>query len=517
MRTLSATLLTAQESVLNTGGSFEFIWKLVLSRTSETTVGYDKTRILSMPFLIQEDTQTATVLLRNVDKAVNNENFEMYTAKMHLGYHTGVSRSIWVASTAYSVGNVVTPITVNRFQYRCTTAGTSHSSEPTFTTDLGTTVTETGGVVWEMDGNTGDEYSIQPPFKVKKQRFLSGIGTLVCQLQLIGLPDEMKLDLAESVYEPPADNTDVVKTIIDAIADGTLDASAPYGNYTQILTTHDSSDDLITSYIPADYFRIGYNDSRWDKIKEILAYTGTKMRPEDDGALHLFDPLTTGDTFDYEYKFRVPGSHVFFDKELANRFVSPNKVIVQSSEDHDDSFIGNATSTASFNLFPKTETLTRRLVSDAEGANIATARIESNEQAAERGAVTVPINVGQEIWDYIKVTDSQQGDSKIGNIRSIRGNIESRNSEGKEVFEMAINFGTDTLSPILPGQLVGEDLSVTVGRLVEQFLLMDSRLSTVIANQEIIVANQNILFDREKVPKWHITQLAIAPVQASPN
>ena len=136
MRTLSATLLTAQESVLNTGGSFEFIWKVILSLSGQTTRGYDKTRILSMPFLIQEDSITATVLLRNVDNSLTSIDFEMYAAIMHLGYHTGVSRSAWVAATDYVVGDIVIPTTVNGFQYRCYIAGNS-GSEPTWPSDEG--------------------------------------------------------------------------------------------------------------------------------------------------------------------------------------------------------------------------------------------------------------------------------------------------------------------------------------------------------------------------------------------
>jgi hypothetical protein len=57
----------------------------------------------------------------------------------------------WQASTSYSAGQYVIPTTFNssgpRRLYRCTTAGTSGSSEPTWPTTDGGTVTD-GSVTW---------------------------------------------------------------------------------------------------------------------------------------------------------------------------------------------------------------------------------------------------------------------------------------------------------------------------------------------------------------------------------
>lgn len=56
---------------------------------------------------------------------------------------------VWVLSTAYTVGKIVTPTTPNGKVYRCTVAGTSSAIEPTWpTSSLGSTVTD-GGVTWE--------------------------------------------------------------------------------------------------------------------------------------------------------------------------------------------------------------------------------------------------------------------------------------------------------------------------------------------------------------------------------
>ena len=59
-------------------------------------------------------------------------------------------RSIWVATTAYALGDSVEPTTPNTRRYECTTAGTSDGSEPTFPTGgLGSTVAD-GTVVWTL-------------------------------------------------------------------------------------------------------------------------------------------------------------------------------------------------------------------------------------------------------------------------------------------------------------------------------------------------------------------------------
>lgn len=59
-------------------------------------------------------------------------------------------RSLWVASVARVVGDMVRPTAADPTKvYRCTVAGTSHSSEPTWPTTAGQTVVETGGVTWK--------------------------------------------------------------------------------------------------------------------------------------------------------------------------------------------------------------------------------------------------------------------------------------------------------------------------------------------------------------------------------
>ena len=515
MRSLSASLLEAQKDAGVTGASQEAIWKVVLSLSGQTTRGYDRARVLQIRWTGEEDSQIAEVLLQNSDGALTSIDFEYYQAILYRGYNTGVSRSAWVASTAYSIGDIVIPTTANGYQYRCTTAGTSHSSEPTFPTDLGVIVTETGGVVWEMDGDTGDEYSPEAPMKVDAQEFISSQTQMICRLYLLGIPNQMKQDKAESVYTQEDTDTNTIKTLITAISEKTL---APYTNYTSVSVVYDSEDSIIDAFKPKDYFSVQINESRDAKITELMNYTGCKRRAEDDGKIHIFDPTTTGTSYDYEYQLLVDTYHTFFEKALRNRFVSPNYEAVQSHPDHETQYAGNATSATSYALAPKIHTTYRRVTSNAECNNIASALIERYELDAERGSSLVPMNCGQEIWDWIKVTDGRQGDNRTGNVQYIQWNCKAPEIDGRGAFNMRIRFGRintqsigqnfGTLGVAGDGGTERADIISMYNALVDLYFENLNDIKTLFENDGSIIDYINA----GVVPKWHITDQAIAPV-----
>ena len=63
-------------------------------------------------------------------------------------YYQACNPAEWQANTAYSVGDVVRPVGArNGFVYKCTTAGTSDSTEPTWSATEDATITD-GTVVW---------------------------------------------------------------------------------------------------------------------------------------------------------------------------------------------------------------------------------------------------------------------------------------------------------------------------------------------------------------------------------
>lgn len=522
MRTLSATLTTAQKSIGVDGGVFaEPIWKIVLSRSGQTTRGYDRERIRQMRGTEEDDNQIGEVLLDNSDGALTALNFEKFQGVIALGYNTAVSRSAWLGNTIYAVDDIVVPTTANAngYQYRCTVAGTSHATtEPTWGTALGVTQTD-GTVTWEMDGNTGDEYSNRAPLKVESQQFHSGMGVLLCQLYLTGKPNQMAQDKAESRYTQEATDTNTVKTLITAVGGATMTG---YTNYTAVTATYDSEDSIIDSFKPADFFSVEINESRLDKIKELSAYTGCKMRFRADGQMHILDPVTTGTTYDYEYKFDVSGDHTFFSKAIRERFVNPNREIVKTP-DWATTYSGSATSATSYALDPKTRTTYRRLASNAQGTSIAAALIEQTELGSERGSITVPMNVGQEVWDYVKITDSRQNDTRTGNVQYIQFNVKIPGSGEVFTWEMTIRFGRVSELSLLSQYALGDTtqaqtdryglLASQIGELADYIIALGQVYDSLrISHNELVAAFNNFQKFESIMARLQVTEEMRIPV-----
>lgn len=101
----------------------------------------------------------------------------------------------WAENTTYAEKAIVYP--TNGYQYICTVAGTSGSTEPTWPTTIGATVPETTGVIWKCGGfqplldlqtrigNEGSEYSnktfggdTQVKYRVIHNRFITFVDNI---------------------------------------------------------------------------------------------------------------------------------------------------------------------------------------------------------------------------------------------------------------------------------------------------------------------------------------------------
>ena len=311
-----------------------------------------------------------------------------------------------------------------------------------------------------------------------------------------------------------------VKTILDAVAGATLACF----NHTEAHTiTYDTGydDGIIDTFIPADYFSVGLNESRLSVIKKLVGLTKCKTRVSNDSGtatIHIFQPTTSGDTYDYEYNDAVTG-HNFFDKSVRKRLVIPNKVTVSNHPDHEDTYTGTATDSASRTAlgYYLPEFKYARPVSDAQALLIATAILQGYQLARERGHGHAMMNVYQEVMDYVKITDSWAADTRIGNI----GSLTRYYRPGK--FDFEFRFGSlstgglaGTVSPStpLPSQ-------ITQGRAPTYQALVDEieRLYAEVGNR-VLIEDFNVLIDAvnwlldraEKVPKFHVTDQLIIPV-----
>ena len=327
--------------------------------------------------------------------------------------------SQWVAVTAYIVGDKRKPTVENGSVYICSTAGTSGGSEPSWSTTDGATTSD-GTVTWTC-------YNL----------IISG--------------ESYELHATEHL----ANSSDTMKTHINAIAGATM----PCFSHCEVITVSwDVEDWLIDTYIPSDGFKVTPGQSRLEKIKEALAPTACDGRIESDGYLHIFmtyarawqanfnyyvgeivKPITGGDfiytctttgvsgsveptwtlgaddtitdnsvvwTLQYDYQYgRESDDHNIYQKSTIRRIVSPNKVIVHSYPDMEESYWGSATEPDSYALLPKTVTQQMRLTSDTQAENIAKAMIDRLARNNATGQGRFPMNVGQEIYDYVLLAE----------------------------------------------------------------------------------------------------------------
>ena len=278
-----------------------------------------------------------------------------------------------------------------------------------------------------------DEYSEGPPMYVLYQDFNSDPDNLTCTLNLVGKANLMRMDEANDNYEPDEEDTDSVKTLVDAVIGATL---ACFDHCTAYTTEWDTGyDDLADTYVPKTAFRVYQKNNRWSTVEKLLGYTQNVARVEADGKVHIFKPTKSGTTYDYEYS--LESGHPFFAKALRNRLVIPNYVRVESQEEDEDQYSGTATDATSYALLPKAYYKKTYLASDDQGEDIAEAILDKAQMWCQAGSATVPMNVGAEVFDYVKVTDSREDDNRVGNIGKLVRYFNLRKNE----FRMYFQFG----------------------------------------------------------------------------
>lgn len=103
-------------------------------------------------------TQTSGSVTGEAQSVKPDRHYQLGTSSNNLTGARGISAlsfsvtaTTWAATTAKVAGNLVQPVTTPLYAYRCTTAGTTGSSEPTWPTTVGATVTD-GTVTWTNVG-----------------------------------------------------------------------------------------------------------------------------------------------------------------------------------------------------------------------------------------------------------------------------------------------------------------------------------------------------------------------------
>ena len=289
-------------------------------------------------------------------------------------------------------------------------------------------------ISYGMTTSSGDQYSLAAPMIVVGQQFHSSEGVLLCILTLQGLTDHIAEDHASGPYTIGRGDNRTIKTLITAVVDATL---PPFSHTRAFTATFDSQDSLIDAFTPQDSLTIGVNDTRWDVINRLLGWTKNVMRTETDGAFHFLDPTVSGSTYDYEYRVNVANEHELFLKSTRTRLVMPNRIIVTSHPDSSTAFYGEAEYTDSSDItnMEKKEFHYLEATSNAQAALVAAAIMQNYRLQDQRGSADVPMNAGQEVHDFVLLTDSRQSDTRAGNIAAILRNA------GDSKWDMRISFG----------------------------------------------------------------------------
>ncbi len=420
-RVLSSTLLAAQKTA-----SYTFLVKLVLSNngTSYTyNFGSGDNRILTFDHPEEPDRQSALITLDNSDKTVSALDLK--------GFKAVLSYGITASGDEYSA---TAPLWVIGQQ--------SHSGS-----------------------GRGRETG------------------LPISLSLAGIFNLMNVDKASEEYTQESDDSNTVKTLLRRIAGDSGESILTCFNHCKSYDiVFDSEDDLIDTFKPADSFNIQFKANRLSKWNELLGYTDCVSRIENDGKIHVLVPVVTtstqwqantayvvgdtvipttpneveykcttagtshasteptwanalevGDTISdgtvvwtvsYDYDYRLEDTyHTFFSETLRQRIVIPGYIEVESLKSQDPSFSGNAEDPAysGYDDDVKKQDFYRvRAVSNAQCTNIAVAILSHAQAAAERGWGDVPMNVGAEAHDFVKVKDTRLGEYRVGNTGRLR-------------------------------------------------------------------------------------------------
>lgn len=149
----------------------------MLAKNKNGTKRWEKYDIVGTPpnFAVRD------VSLIPMDKAQKNAMYERLRRSL---FGKTTSPGDWQATTAYSLGDYVSPTTPNGYVYECITAGTSGSGEPSWPTTHGDTKTD-GSVTWgcriELSLGTDEQYQdIIVPFDQVRELHSLTLFTVGC-------------------------------------------------------------------------------------------------------------------------------------------------------------------------------------------------------------------------------------------------------------------------------------------------------------------------------------------------
>ena len=403
MRILSATLTAGQKAKI-----VKALVKIRLTQGANDYT-YTQTRILSLNHIEEVYSQTAEVLLDNADGTLTSIDFKGYKGVISYGITTSAGDEYSASAPLWVVGSQLIS-TQGGLGVRLTLAGTPNffGEDRAYAAYIGSdndqkTVKD---LLTELVKGTLPSWAVSTAYVLDDLVKPSTDNGYVYKCTTAGT----------SGGSAPAWTTGIGDTITDNTVVWTCKGLqvVVYSNTPAYTPVFDSEDSLIDTFIPKESFTLALNETRLAAIQKLLAWTTCVFRVEADEKVHFFTPTTTGTTYNYEYSL-ASGEHTFFNKTAHNRLVVPNYIVVANPPEETTIFSSSAADTASSDLKEIREYHHLAVTGTAQAAALATSILTQYQLGVDEGSGLVPLNVGAEVYDYVKITDARENDNRVGN------------------------------------------------------------------------------------------------------
>jgi len=236
----------------------------------------------------------------------------------------------------------------------------------------------------------------------------------------------------------PAYNWDVRTLTVENILDQIF-------NSISVDVDIDETDGIVDTYKPTLSTTMGQT-SFLNLAQDLLRMTKCGFRIENDEDLHLFEVDETPGDEVYTYD----SAHAFYVDIRDLSLILPNRVICVDGEGGHKGSAEDAAAIAQFRDIAVTKFISaENLESDSEANDRAAAELSRSQWNSAAGQIIAPMNVGQELFDYIKIIDSRNDITYYGWVGGIIREWESG------VYRITLELGNLTGSEGIPG---GKDM-----------------------------------------------------------
>jgi hypothetical protein len=207
----------------------------------------------------------------------------------------------------------------------------------------------------------------------------------------------------------------------------------------------------------------------------------------------------------------VEGAHNFFSKAYRVRIPDPAYIQVRSLVG-ETAYSGYAQDTGVPAADRRRRFYREKVVSNAQATSIAEALLQHAQLDAEQGSGSVPMDCGAEVYDWVNVVDSREGDNRTGNIGQLQRYFAPRQ------FNMDFHFGgieARTPLPIIGDPVNGTPTgtpgkgSQTGGLSPEAIANLYKAINDLYDNQAQMATFTNKLIDYVNRDEWVIARLHV--------